>query len=145
MQFFKKIPFLLGWLVFSGSTWLLQWLLVLFIIPYASIGFLLVIYVVLSLFTFGFSVTLITLPLYRASRLRLISYLLKWLTFLVYYALYCIPLSIKDLLPANLKLPFLFGWSFIAGYLAFRGVVRPWLDDSILGSQQEREKRVLRA
>ena len=151
MQLLKRFPFLIGWLSFVLSTWLFQWLVGLIIIPYVSISVLLASYAFISLPTFSLSISMIALPLYRQkhntvinyNRIKFPSVLIRWILVFVYYLVYCVPLSIKGLLPENIKDPLAFVWQIIASFLAYHVVVRAWFDDSFSHSQQNNEKKVL--
>jgi hypothetical protein len=162
MQLLKKIPFLLSWSVFYllmlSITWMIgQWFFPsledLFpqLTPTISFVLLVALYVIIGFFPFILSIRKVALPLYRVSknqadeqiRIVLGAYLLKWVLYLVYYAVYCIPLAIKGLLPPEIEEPIYIAWKIFASFLAYRGVVHSWFNDTVFCKPQSHDGQVI--
>ena len=156
MQRIIKDPVLLGWLTFGLSSLLLAWLFGLWVSPFLGEIFPFAIFILINIlndivgfFVFCFSVSKVVLPLYQnreisvteITRITFGSYLLRWFLYLVFYVAYCIPLSFR-LLPADIERPVYLVWQILASFLAYRGVVRSWLDDFILQHKQDDKNQV---
>jgi hypothetical protein len=161
MQLLRKIPFLIAWLVFYLSTQLILALFGLYIAPHLrdplaqlSLEFNFVLSIVLvaiiTLFTFIFSVRMIVFPLLQIEKLGTrkhsfkmsVSFLPRWIVYVIYYLLYSVPVAITGLFPANLEEPIHIAWRILASFLAFRGVVHSWAKEYTSQKHHENEEQV---
>ena len=167
MKVVRKIPFLFSWSIFCALTLLPAWALVLWVLPYLHDLYIRGLYpqltpniifvsfisalVIISFFTFAFSISKIALPIYKTgkiynyepARLKFRDCLSKWFLYLALFVAFCIPMLITGLLPIKIEEPIFIAWEFLASFLAYRVVGYSWLDEVILSRRQNSKDQAI--